>query len=56
MDNEKKEPKCFKPGPDNKAIIDRLVSITARSENHAKVRRRRDGSLVISEVTEKMVS
>jgi hypothetical protein len=56
MNNEKKEPRSFKPGPDNKAIVDRLVSITAHSENHAKVRRRKDGSLVISAVFEKMVS
>ncbi len=56
MDKDRKEPRTFEPGPDDRAIVERLVSITAHPESHAKVRRRKAGRLVISAVTEKMVN
>ena len=52
----RKEPRAFNPGVDNEEIVNKLVAITACAENHAKVRRRKDGKLVISAVNEKMVS
>ena len=52
----RKEPRAFNPGVDNEEIINKLVAITACAENHAKVRRRKDGKLVISAVNERMIS
>ncbi len=52
----RKEPRAFNPGVDNEEIVRKLVAITACAENHAKVRRRKDGRLVISAVIEKLVN
>ena len=37
-------------------IVEQLVAITEQGENHAKVKRKKDGSLCISAVSEKMIS
>ncbi len=52
----KKEGKGFRPGVDNDKIVEQLVAITEQGETHAKVKRKKDGSLCISAVSEKMVS
>lgn len=56
MEKNREGPKGFRPGPDNNQIVERLIAITAKDENHAKVRRRKDGCLIISAVSEKLVS
>ena len=60
MDRPAKKQPCgaagLLPGPDNDRIVKLLVAITSRDEYHAKVRRRRDGSLSIIAVYEKRVS
>ena len=52
----KKEGKGFRPGVDNDRIVEQLVAITEQGENHAKVKRKKDGSLCISAVSEKIIS
>ena len=52
MEKNREGPKGFRPGPDNNQIVERLIAITAKDENHAKVRRRKDGCLIISAVSE----
>ena len=52
----KNQPRGLQPGVDDEKIISQLVAITAKGENHAKVRRTKDGRLSISAVSEKMVS
>ena len=44
------------PGVDNDRIVAQLVAITEKDGAHAKVKRRKDGSLSISAVLEKVVS
>lgn len=56
MEKNREGPKGFRPGPDNNQIVERLIAITAKDENHGKVRRRKDGCLIISAVSEKLVS
>ncbi len=51
----KKEGKGFRSGVDNDRIVEQLVAITEQGENHAKVKRKKDGSLSISAVSEKLV-
>ena len=51
----RKEGKGFRPGVDNDKIVEQLVAITEQGENHAKVKRKKDGSLSISAVSEKLV-
>ena len=55
-DNSKKEAKGFRPGVDDDEIIAKLVAITEHEGTHAKVKRKKDGSLSISAVSEKLVS
>lgn len=52
----RKEAKGFRPGVDNDKFVEQFVAITEHGENHAKVKRKKDGSLCISAVSEKMVS
>ncbi len=52
----KNQPRGLLPGVDDEKIISQLVEITSKSENHAKVRRTKDGRLSISAVSERMVS
>ena len=52
----KNEPRGLQPGVDNDKIVSQLVAITAKAENHAKVRRTKDGRLCISAVSERRVS
>ena len=56
MEKSKKDTKGLRPGVDNDEIVAKLVAITAQNENHAKVKRRKDGSLVISAVSERLVN
>ena len=51
----RKEGKGFRPGVDNDKIVEQLVAITEQGENHAKVKRKKDSSLSISAVSEKLV-
>ncbi|MER2151861.1 MAG: hypothetical protein ABS900_09625 [Candidatus Limivicinus sp.] len=44
------------PGKDNDRIVSQLVAITRQDEHHAKVRRRKDGSLSIISVSERTIS
>ena len=55
MESKIRDRKGFVPGVDNDRIISHLVEITAQGEHHAKVKRRKDGSLSIISVSEKMV-
>lgn len=52
----KNQPRGLMPGVDNDKIVSQLVEITSKAENHAKVRRTKDGRLCISAVIERMVS
>ena len=54
-DRGKQEVRGFIPGQDNDEIVKTLVAITEHGENHAKVKRKKDGSLSISAVSEKLV-
>ena len=54
--NSREKGKGFRPGVDNDKIVEQLVAITEQGENHAKVKRKKDGSLSISAVSEKMIS
>ena len=51
----KNQTRGLMPGVENDKIVSQLVEITARGENHAKVRRTKDGRLSISAVSERMV-
>lgn len=56
MENKKSVTRGFQPGVDNERIVSKLVAITSQGEKHAKVRQSKDGKLVISIVSEKLVS
>ena len=51
-----KEAKSICLEVDNDKIVEQLVAITEQGENHAKVKRKKDGSLCISAVSEKQIS
>ena len=53
--NSREKGKGFRPGVDNDKIVEQLVAITEQGENHAKVKRKKDSSLSISAVSEKLV-
>ena len=55
-DRGKQEVRGFIPGQDNDEIVKTLVAITEQGETHAKVKRKKDGSLCISAVSDKMLS
>ena len=52
----KNEVRGFIPGKDNDEIVRTIVAITEKGVSHAKVKRKKDGSLSISAVSEKQVS
>ncbi len=56
MECRMKESRGFQPGIDNDRIVSKLVAITSQAEKHAKVRQGKDGKLVISIVSEKLVN
>lgn len=56
MENKRACPRGFVPGVENDLIVSNLVAITSKGEAHAKVKRGKDGRLVISIVSEKLVS
>ena len=56
MEKKRTGPRGFVPGVENDLIVSNLVAITSRGEAHAKVKQGKDGKLIISIVSEKLVS